>query len=589
MVRLYISFFFLLIIFNCSFSQFYNNGSIVYVNGKINSTVATLYVNDSITNNDGSFTNDNGLIEVAGNWRNISSTYYYVSTGIERFVDTFNQIIYGAWNGSVLNRNQFYDLKINKTQARGEYVSLGVNVRINSNGSLEYESTNGIIRTDVVSHADDGSLYPYELFLQNPDPTKLIGNSWTTVGLFSNNGGATTKYIEGKLRLAVSSNNSYRFPIGVTPSSLDGMEGVSVTFNNTFTTTDVLAYIQPAATPAYTSDLITNGDVLFYDIGSLPATSPANQFQNCVGTPDGHLDVAVIDAAILHEWILTASAATSDYDLNVHPGSVLDNLSYVPMGTPCNSLFTKTKYLARNGEIGGDEAVGPTYIFDVPGVLGLYQKPNGNKLTGQTGFSRFRLFGTEDADNTSLPVDLTTIRADAINNEYIKVNWSTASELNNLGFVLLRSIDGNNFDSIAWIPGNGTSNNIHNYFFDDKNVLKGIIYYYKLKQINYNSLFTFSRTVAAQLLPSYNGTVYIYPNPSNSITTVQILSPIDDEYTLETYNAIGQLMFSNVTKVKSNIPERIDIPSNDWAKGVYIIKVHSYNNKNIDGIRFIKE
>lgn len=588
MVRFYICFFFLLIISN-AFGQFYNNGSIVYVNGKISSSIATLCVNDSITNNDGSFTNDNGLIEVAGNWRNTSSTYYYVSTGIERFVDTFNQVIYGVWSGSTFNRNQFYDLKIKKTQVRGEYVSLNVNTRINSSGSIEYESTNGIIRTDVASHTDDGSLYPYELFLQNPDPTKLIGNSWTAVGLFSNNGGATTKYVEGKLRLAVSSNNTYKFPIGVTPTSLDGMEGVSLAFTNTFTTTDVLAYLQPAATPSYTSDIISNGGVLFYDIGSLPATSPANQFQNCVGTPDGHLDVAVIDAAVTHEWILTASGTTSNYDLSIHPGSVLDNLTYVTMGTPCNSTYPKTKYLARNGEIGGDEAVGPTYIFDVPGVLGLYQKPNGNTLTGQTGFSRFRIFGTEDADNTSLPVELTNIQADAINNEYIKVSWTTASELNNKGFVLLRSSDGINFDSIAWIPGNGTTNIFYNYTFDDRNVEKGIIYYYKLKQVDFTNLYTYSRTVAAQLLQSYLGTVVVFPNPSTSNISVQILSPKDGEYTIDTYNAIGQLMFSSMTKIKSNIATKVDLPSNDWAKGVYIIKVESINNKNIEGIRFIKE
>jgi hypothetical protein len=589
MVKIYTFFLLIFIIFHSKAqNEFYNNGAIVYVNNKVSSSIPTLRVNGEIVNNNGSFTNNTSLIELTGNWTNTSTSNYYVSTGIERFLGAANQTIYGTWNGTTSNQNQFYDLKVKKSAVVGEYVNLNVNTNVNSNGSLEFESTNGIIRSDVSSHTNNGSLYPYQLFLQNPDPTKLIGNSWTAVSQFSNTGGATTKYIEGKLRRAVSSNNTYNFPIGVAPSSLDGMEGVSVAFKSTFTTTDVIAYIQPAATVAYTSDLITNGGTLFYDIGSLPATSPANQFQNCVGTPDGHDDVAVIDAAITHEWILTASAATSNYDLSVHPGAVLDNLSYINMGTPCNSVYPKTKYIARNGKIGGDEAVGPTTNYWVPGATGLYQKPNGNKLTAQTGFSRFRLFGTTIPANTSLPVELVNLNAEAINNEFIKVSWITASESNNKGFILQRSYNNSTFDSIAWIAGNGTTNTIHNYIHDDQNVEKGIIYYYRLKQIDYDNTYSFSNTVSAQLIPSNVESVNVFPNPSNTNTTIQILSTANDQYNLEVFNDIGQNMYANKIEVKANTTTNVNLPSADWAKGMYFIKAQSNNKQKTTITKFIK-
>jgi hypothetical protein len=157
---------FLLLIFIIFYSkaqnEFYNNGAVVYVNDKINTSTATLRVNGEIINNNGSFTNYQSLIELTGNWTNTSSTNYYVSTGIERFLGTTDQTIAGTWNGTASNQNQFYDLKVKKTTTSGQNVNLNVNTNVNSNGSLEFESTNGIIRSDVSSHTNNGSLYPYE-------------------------------------------------------------------------------------------------------------------------------------------------------------------------------------------------------------------------------------------------------------------------------------------------------------------------------------------------------------------------------------------------------------------------------------------
>lgn len=594
MNKLYIFFILYLSVVSISYAQneFYNNGSIVYINGRVNTSIPTLKVNGTITNNNGTITNNAGLIEVAGDWVNTSSSYYYVSTGIERFTDTFNQTISGNWSGISGNQNQFYDLKINKTQARGQTVSLTSNVHINAAGSLAFESSNGIIRTDNAGHSDEGSAYPYYLYVQNPDPTKMSGYNWTAVSAFNNDGGATTKYIEGKLKLAVSSNNTYKFPVGVAPASLDGMEGVSVKFNDVFTTTGLLAYLQPvpAGRASFTSDLITNGQILFYDIGSLPAVSPNNQFNNCVGTPDGHDDVVVIDNAIPYEWILTPDAAPSaTFDLSLHPGPNLDNISWVQMGAACNSIYKKTKYTANAGIIGGDEAVGPTYNFDVPGVLGLYQRPNGNQLFSQNTFSRFRIFGTSYEYNTSLPIELKELKAEAINNEFIKVNWSTASEFNNKGFVLLRSTNGIDFDSIAWIGGNGTTNNPHSYLFDDYNVQKGIVYYYRLKEMDYFGAFAYSPVVSAKLILTNLESIQLFPNPSSGGTTIQIISPVDDVYSLEVFNTIGQSMLAKLLYVKAGIINNTNLLSADWSKGLYVLKIKSQIKKEIKGIRFIKE
>ncbi|MDB5229165.1 MAG: hypothetical protein JWN78_3358 [Bacteroidota bacterium] len=584
MKRLYTSFFLFIVLNLFSQNQLYNNGCIISVNGRVSSLIPTLRVNFSITNNDGDFSNNTGLIELTGDWNNISSSNYYTSTGIERFTGTNAQTVSGTWNGNSANRNQFYDLKINKSSTTGEIVSLATNVNVNASGSVDFESSNGIIRTDIASHGNNGSSYPYVLTLLSVDASKFTN--------YSTGYGALTKYIEGKLKRYVDQTSTYYYPIGVASASLDGMEAFRIVFNppsvpTIFPSTGLIGYIQPAAIPLPVSDLIPNGDILFYDIGSF--LTPNNNFSQCVGGPDGIDDEATIDIAITHEWIATPDAgSTFDYNIDVYPGVVLDNIPYSVMGAPCDAIYQKAKYLARNGRIGGNGSVGPTTDPAWPGVTGLYQAPTGNTISNQNSFSRFRLFGATD-NNTVLPVELIYLQANPVNNEYIKVSWTTASENNNKGFVLLRSTDGITFDSIAWIPGNGTTAYPHSYYYNDLNVEKGVVYYYRLKQTDFNGRYTLSRMVYAQLILSNAESILLYPNPSNTNTTVQLLSPIDKEYKIDTYNPLGQLMFTSKVLTKQNIASRIELPSNIWARGLYIVKVQSEDRKDTKGIRFIKE
>lgn len=568
----------------------------MYLNNKINSTDAVLRINGNAVNNNGTITNNNSLIEITGNWTNSVSTNAYVSTGIERFTGNSDQQLSGVWNGTTLNKNQLFDVEVLKSSAIGQTVSLNTNTHINANGTLKFTDSYGILRTDINSHGSNGASYSNYLFLQNPDPASLYGNSWTVVSKWSNNGGATTKYIEGKLKRAVNSNNSYDFPVGVAPSSLDGLEGVSVSFSNSFAQTALLTYLQPAAQTSYTNDLITNGGNLFYDIGGIPGVAPANQFPNCISAADGHNDLAFIDNAITHEWIITADAPTSNYNIYVHPGPVLDNLTYVQMGSPCNTIFPKAKYLARNGRIGGDEAVGPITDSAIAGITGLYQKPTGNELTAQSGFSRFRIFGVENPYNTSLPVELVSLTATVVNNLFIRIDWTTASEFNNRGFVLQRSTDGNNFDPIARINGNGTTNILHNYTFNDLNVLRDITYYYRLKQVDNNGNFVYSNVVAARttLTTNLNNNnnqseeIAVFPNPLTSVSIIQLLPYYDSNYDITVYNDLGCIIWQSAIAAKVKSLLNLPIVSQDWSKGIYLLRITNEKNQSTT-IKLLKQ
>ena len=92
-----------------------------------------------------------------------------------------------------------------------------------------------------------------------------------------------------------------------------------------------------------------------------------------------------------------------------------------------------------------------------------------------------------------LPVELTKFTAQQIG-ESITLNWETATELDNDYFAIERSVDGENFESIAQILGAGTSIVPQYYEFVDKNPTAATLYY-RLKQVDLDGKFAYSEMV----------------------------------------------------------------------------------------------
>ena len=112
---------------------------------------------------------------------------------------------------------------------------------------------------------------------------------------------------------------------------------------------------------------------------------------------------------------------------------------------------------------------------------------------------------------TSLPVDL--VRFDGENTtEGNKLTWKTTSETNNQGFEIERSSDAKSFVSIGYLKGNGDSNQSRDYAFID--LLPDAITYYRLKQIDFDQSFSYSRIITVKRRAE-SSKVKVYPNPSD--------------------------------------------------------------------------
>ncbi|RPI00170.1 MAG: T9SS C-terminal target domain-containing protein, partial [Calditrichaeota bacterium] len=147
------------------------------------------------------------------------------------------------------------------------------------------------------------------------------------------------------------------------------------------------------------------------------------------------------------------------------------------------------------------------------------------------------IFNTSSTD----PVELLSFSGTFTGN-VIKLNWSTATETNNLGFEIQRSIDQVKFDVIGFVNGNGTTSAAKNYIFIDRDFNQGI-YYYRLKQIDFDGSYYFSDLIQVVInIPEEFTLQQNYPNPFNVSTTLKYQLPKESEVRMNVYDTRGRLV-----------------------------------------------
>jgi hypothetical protein len=116
--------------------------------------------------------------------------------------------------------------------------------------------------------------------------------------------------------------------------------------------------------------------------------------------------------------------------------------------------------------------------------------------------------------------------------------WNTASEVNNDHFEVMRSLDGNKFESIGKVMGAGNAHQLSSYNLVDDKLIKGQpIYYYQLKQVDFDGNATLSNVVTIKVGQNIDRNVEMYPNPANELVNIRINGDAGD---VVTANLIGQ-------------------------------------------------
>ncbi|WP_337872676.1 T9SS type A sorting domain-containing protein [Ignavibacterium sp.] len=173
-----------------------------------------------------------------------------------------------------------------------------------------------------------------------------------------------------------------------------------------------------------------------------------------------------------------------------------------------------------------------------------------------------------------VPVELENFYALSQKDQII-LRWQTATELNNKGFEVQRKFADSDFASVGFVDGKGTTTEKQFYSFIDKPIQNGL-YSYRLKQIDFHGESHYSDVVEINFLSNLEQ--YLgqnYPNPTNSRTAIQWITPINSYVKVNVYDVLGRNVMTLVDKIceAGRYENQIDFNSIDLPSGIYFYEL----------------
>ncbi len=181
---------------------------------------------------------------------------------------------------------------------------------------------------------------------------------------------------------------------------------------------------------------------------------------------------------------------------------------------------------ANTTQVGSNDASG-LLIFEEEDI-------DPNTPSTETIFTVYGADVTLTANNV-LPVELVFFDLKK-KKDKVCATWKTASELNNEGFELQRSVDGSDWQTLTLVKGNGTTSVPKEYHFDDASPFSGINYY-RLVQRDFDGRYEIFPARVIEWDTDFVQ-LQVYPNPVHCSARIGIAGnlPIDS---FKLYDAAG--------------------------------------------------
>jgi hypothetical protein len=208
---------------------------------------------------------------------------------------------------------------------------------------------------------------------------------------------------------------------------------------------------------------------------------------------------------------------------------------------------------------------------------------------GPPGFDNGSGFGLIQADNSDpLPVELVSFKTSEVK-DVVDLKWKTATEIKNAGFEIERTSTalGMKWENIGFVKGSGNSSSPKEYSYKDKSPKFGK-YQYRLKQINTDGTFEYSKTVEVTINRTLNLFAKNYPNPFNPTTKIIFELPNRTNVNLSVYNLIGQKVATLVDEqLEQGVYER-NFNAVNLTTGIYFYTLNTDESSITNKLLLIK-
>ncbi|MCD6067823.1 MAG: hypothetical protein K0S33_2649 [Bacteroidetes bacterium] len=265
---------------------------------------------------------------------------------------------------------------------------------------------------------------------------------------------------------------------------------------------------------------------------------------------------ASIPSVIDRWWDITASAAvTANLTFSYRGGE--NTTTNNPTGTMQAQHWNGTSWDAPVGSGAGVTAgVGTVSV------------------TGASSFSPWVI----SSIMVPLPVELAKASG-TCEKDIIRLEWTTAVEVNNNFFTIEHSMDGILFSEIGQIVSqavNGNSSQMKSYSFVDMDPFKDVNYY-RLQQTDVNGNTKALKVLEVKSCSVASESIDVY-NQGEKDFTVMVNSDFDQPCKVNLHNALGQLVFSSEIQVNEGV-NYFRFPMQEVESGMYFVTVSGSQGK----------
>ncbi len=196
--------------------------------------------------------------------------------------------------------------------------------------------------------------------------------------------------------------------------------------------------------------------------------------------------------------------------------------------------------------------------------------------------------GIGESATGTLPVELVAFTAN-VDGDVVVLNWTTATEVNNLGFEVQKALNGvDEWETFGFVDGHGNSNSVNNYSFVDASTVSGNVQY-RLKQLDvdgaskYSSVIKITSTLAKEFVLEQN-----YPNPFNPTTVISYSIPTASHVSVKVFDVLGNQIATLVNKNQVANSYKVNFNATELSNGVYFYKIKAGSFSSVKKMILLK-
>jgi photosystem II stability/assembly factor-like uncharacterized protein len=172
----------------------------------------------------------------------------------------------------------------------------------------------------------------------------------------------------------------------------------------------------------------------------------------------------------------------------------------------------------------------------------------------------------------TIPVELSSFTASQLDKKVV-LKWSTATETNNRGFEIQRKLKNQDWETLEFVSGYGTTTGTRQYIYEDDYEFlpyNGRVLY-RLKQIDFNGSYEYSDRIFVDVIfiPSETNISQNFPNPFNPSTTIKYSINTEGKVRVSVFNPIGQKIRELVATDQTPGTYEVTWNALEYASGIY--------------------